>query len=94
MNSYAVTLYSDKKNEIKRFLDYFYCDNIILNNELKWEKVYKDPIELLDIVGVFIENSDKYKINMWISIDEGIFININDYNAENIIRYIYERFPY
>lgn len=94
MNSYAVTLYSDKKNEIKRFLDSFYCDNIILNNELKWEKVYKDPIELLDIVGVFIENSDKYKINMWISIDEGIFININDYNAENIIRYIYERFPY
>ena len=94
MNSYAVTLYSDKKNEIKRFLDSLYCDNIILNNELKWEKVYKDPIELLDIVGVFIENSDKYKINMWISIDEGIFININDYNAENIIRYIYERFPY
>ena len=94
MDNYAVNLYSDKKDEIKRFLNSFYCDDIDLSNDLKWEKIYENPIELLDIVCVFIENNDRYKINMWISIDKGIFININDYNAEDIIRYIYERFPY
>ena len=47
-----------------------------------------------DIIGAFIENNDKYKINMWISLDKGIYINVTDYNADKIIRYIYERFPY
>ena len=29
-----------------------------------------------------------------ISIDNGIFINVTDDNLDNIIRYIYDRFPY
>ena len=94
MNNYAVNLYSDKKDEIKNFLESFYCDDIILNNEFKWEKSYQNPIDLIEIIGVFIENNEKYKINMWVSIDNGVFININDNNANDVIKYIYERFPY
>jgi len=59
-----------------------------------WENHYKNPTEIADIIGTFIENNDKYKINMWISLDKDFFININDYNADKIIRYLYERYPW
>jgi len=90
----VVNLYSDKKGEISKFLSVFYNKEISLDNDLKWENKYNNSIEIADIVGTFIDNNDKYKINMWISLDEGTFINVTDYNADNIIRYLYERFPY
>ena len=90
-----VNLYSDKKGEILKFLKMFYNDeNLKINNELKWEKVYENPIEIADIIGSFIENNDKFKINLWISLDEGTFINVTENNADNIIRYLFERYPY
>ena len=89
-----VNLYSDKKGEISKFLSDFYNKEINLESDLKWENKYDNSIEIADIVGTFIDNNDKYKINMWISLDEGTFINVTDDNADNIIRYLYERFPY
>lgn len=88
------SLYSDKDNEINNFLNKFY-DNINLKeNNLKWEKEFENPLEIADIIGTFIDNNDKFKINMWVSIDAGFFINVNDGNANEIIKYLYERFPY
>ena len=37
---------------------------------------------------------DKFDINMWISLDKDVFINVTDDNADKIIRYLYERYPY
>ena len=89
-----VNLYSDKKSENSKFLKDFYNKEIPLQNDLKWEKKYNNSIEIADIIGNFIDNNEKYKINMWISLDEGTFINVTDYNADDIIKYLYERFPY
>ena len=52
--------------------------------------IYFDMIEL---ISCFIDNKENFKINLWISIDDGIFINVTDDNIEEIIKYIYERFP-
>ena len=65
-----------------------------LDNDLEWEKNFENPIEIVDIIGAFIENNDLYEINMWISIDKDCFINVTDDNADELIRYLYERFPY
>lgn len=90
-----VNLYSSKQGEIKRFIENYEEKNIdVKSSSLKWEKEYLNPIEISDIIGVFIENNDKYQVNMWISLDEGIFINITDNNADPIIRYLFERYPY
>lgn len=89
-----VDLYSDKEGEISKFLYSFYKKNIPLNNSLKWEKVFEDPIEMVDIIGTFIDNKDLYKINMWVSLDRGAFINVTENNADKLIRYLYERYPY
>ena len=90
-----VNLYSSKQGEIKRFVENYEEKNMDLQtNDLKWEKQYLNPIEISDIIGIFIENNDKYQVNMWVSLDEGIFINITDDNADQVIRYLFERYPY
>lgn len=89
-----VRLYSSKRSDINNFLNTFFNKTDEHINLLEWEKKYQNPIEIVDIIGTFIDNNDKYSINMWISLDKGIFININDDNADKIIRYIYERYPW
>lgn len=89
-----ISLYSPKSGEIDRFLSSFYNKKIELENKLKHNITFENPIEMTDFIGTFIENNDKYKINMWISLDRGIYINITEHNADKIIRYIYERYPY
>ena len=93
-----IMLYSDTENEINRFLKSFFSkkDNQIIekNNLLEWQKKYQNPLEIVDMIGTFIENNDQYKINMWISLDKDVFINVTDQNADKLIRYIYERYPW
>ena len=90
----VISLYSTKQDEIKRFLEKFYNEEINLSNNLEWEKVYSNPIEMADMIGVYIDNNDSFRINMWVSIDEGFSINVNNNNANQIIKYLFERFPY
>ena len=90
----SINLYSTENGEIQRFLTSFYNKKIELENDLKWNTEFENPIEMNDMIGTFIENNDRYKINMWISLDKGIYVNVTDHNADKIIRYIYERFPY
>ncbi len=93
----TVNLYSQKSGEISRFLTNFYNknDNMNIQNDmLKWNNAYDNPIEISDIIGVFVDNNDKYDINMWISLDENIFINVTSSNSDKIIRYLFERYPY
>lgn len=90
----SVNFYSDKKGEINKFLSKYYETDLDIQDSLKWEKEYKNPIEIAEMVGTFIDNNEEYKINMWISLDNGIFINVTNNNANEIIKYLYERFPY
>ena len=90
----VVNFYSNKKGEINRFLSGFYETNLDIYSDLKWEKNYNNPIEMAEIIGVFIDNNDKYEISMWVSLDKGLYINVTDNNANDLIKYIYERFPF
>ena len=90
--SVIVNLYSKNNNEISRFLNNYSEEKV--NNILEWKKEFKNPIEIADIIGVFIDNKEDYNINMWISLDKDFFINVTDNNADQIIRYLFERYPY
>lgn len=89
-----VDLYSSKPNEIYEFLNKFYDNTVCDMQTLKWEKSFNNPVEIADIIGVFIDNNDKYSINMWISLDDGFFLNVTDNNVNQIIKYLFERYPY
>ena len=92
----TVNLYSSKTGEIKRFLSSFYSSNekFSVTNDLKWEKTYDNPVEISDMIGALIDNDDKFDINMWVCLDQDIFINVTPANSDTIIRYLYERYPY
>ena len=90
----VVTLFSEKSGELNKFLSNFYNTNLNIENKLNWEKKFANPIELADIIGTFIDNIENYFITMWISLDSDIFIRISDTNANNVIKYLFERYPY
>ncbi len=93
--SVKVKLHTQKKGEINRFLSKFYNTNLSIYENLEWEKEYKNPIEISDIIGTYVDNyNDFININMWICLDKNIFINITDLNANKIIKYLFERYPY
>lgn len=92
--SVTVALYSSNSKDIHDFLNKFYDTNSSNINTTEWEKDFANPIEIADIIGVFIDNNNKYNINMWINLDSGFFLNVTDNNANKIIKYLYERYPY
>ena len=92
--SAIVDIYSEKPNEIKNFIDKFYEKNINFENNLEYEIVFENPIIASDIISAFIDNNDRFDIHMWLSLDENVFINVTEYNADKIIRYLFERYPY
>ena len=92
--SITVRLRSKKKNEINRFLSLYYDTNMGINDDLTWKKDYKNPIEVSDIIGVYIDNIDSYDLHMWLCLDKNVYINITNSNGNDVIRYLFERFPY
>ena len=72
-----INLYSETSGEIKKFLELFYSKNITLSNDLFWEVSYDNPIDMIELVSCFIDNKEKFKINLWISFDERYFYKCN-----------------
>ena len=96
--------YSNKDGEIFNFLSKYnrniensYKDIQDLDvylHSLEWQKEYKNPIEVATVLGVFADNMEDFDIVMWVSLDKGYYIKITPNNADSIIRYLYERYPY
>ena len=89
----SLNIFSNLKGEINSFLSKFYNTNLDICENLKWEKLYKNPVEMVDLIGAFIDNSDKFDINLWICLDEDVYINVTDKNADDVIKYLFERYP-
>ncbi len=90
----TLNIFSDKKGEINKFLSKFYNTSLGLDNNLSWKKEYDNPIELADIIGTYIDNSEDFNLNLLISLDKDVYINITENNADKLIRYLFERYPY
>ena len=73
-------------------MQHFSKDISSIYDDLLWQKNYENPIEIADIISALLEND--YDINMWISLDKDVFINVTEHNADDIIRYLFERYPY
>lgn len=86
--------HSSKKGEINKFLSNFYNIDLEISDKLIFEKEYNNPIELSDLIGVYIDNFQKFDLHLWICLDKNVFIYITDSNANEIIKYLFERYPY
>lgn len=89
----SLNLYSENENEIKKFLEKYYSKNFELSNDLFYNKEFDNPIDMIEIVSCLIDNSDKYNIAPWINLDDDVYIFITDNNLNNVIKYLFERYP-
>lgn len=89
-----VNLYSESSKELEKFLSSFYNSSFDINDNLNWEHKYSNPVELAEIIGAYVDNLDNFNIVMWISLDKGVYINVTTDNADSLIKYLYERYPY
>lgn len=90
----TINFYSEKNGEIKKFLEQYYSKNLNLKDNLICKIEYDNPVEMIDIISCFIDNNQKYQINLWICLDTDVYICVSDQNINNLIKYIYERYPY
>ena len=90
---FIVNIFSEKKHEIEKFLKLYFNKDIKIKNKTYWQKEYDNPLDMIDILSCFADNEDNFEIAFWISLDKNIFININKYTANDIIKYLLERFP-
>lgn len=89
----SINIFSNKKGEINKFLSMYYNTNLEIDDELKWQKTYNNPIEMAELIGVFIENVDNFNLNLWVCLDVDVYIHVSKKNADKLIRYMYQRYP-
>ena len=89
-----VILYSDKSNEINNFLNKFYSNKSDHGNSTSWQKEFPNPVEITEFIAAFADNKNSFDITMWVCLDEDVFIKISPSNSNNIIKYLFERYPY
>ena len=93
MKPAILKIYSENKKDLEIFLSKFYEKDYILENKEFYELDFENPINMLDILTCYTENSEKFNLNLWISLDKNVFILITEENINEIIKYIYERYP-
>lgn len=86
-----ISLYCEDEALLSSFLNKYYNKN--LKNSME-DISFDNPIELVDLISIIIDNNDKYPISAWINLDEDIYIKITNSNVNEIIKYLYERYPY
>lgn len=90
----SVNLISENSEELEKFLSSFYNSSFDINDNLNWEHKYNNPVELAEIIGAYVDNLEDFNIVMWVSLDKGVYINVTTDNADSLIKYLYERYPY
>ena len=89
-----VILFSGKSDEINNFLNKFYSTKSDHSDSTSWQKEFPNPVEITEFIAAFADNSHSFDLVMWISLDEDVFIKISPSKSNNIIKYLFERYPY
>ena len=89
-----IILFSNKCDEIENYLNKFYSNKSNYNESTSWQKEFPNPVEISEFIAAFADNNNSFDIAMWVSLDEDVFIKISPSNSNNIIKYLFERYPY
>ncbi|MCI8309956.1 MAG: hypothetical protein HFJ45_07300 [Clostridia bacterium] len=91
---YSANLFTENSKNLNDFLNKFYEKEIKLNENLKFEAEFENPVDMIELISTLIDNNEKFNIGIWISIDPDLYINITEQNLDKVIKYIFERYPY
>ncbi len=89
-----IILFSNRSGEITHFLNKFYSNKSNVTESKSWQKEFPNPVEISEYIAAFADNNHSFNLAMWISLDKDVFIKISPSNSNNIIKYLFERYPY
>ncbi|MBR3133297.1 MAG: hypothetical protein IKG42_04460 [Clostridia bacterium] len=89
-----LNLFSINLNDINNFLSKFYSKNITSFSNQNCKLNFENPTELVSILSAIIDNNETFKITAWLNLDNETFIKVTENNLDEIIKYLYERYPY
>lgn len=91
--SVILNLASKDEGSLKLFLDSFFeIDSKLDNDVIEWVNVFNKPLEAIDMMTAAMDNKEKYKIRLRISIDPELFVDVNQDNIDDIVKYMLFRF--
>ena len=89
----TVNLWSGKSGEIKRFLESYYGKNITMDEDVgQWIYVFRKPVDAVDMISAIMDNNDKFRIGMYLQVDEGDLHPVTFENHNDIIKGIFHLF--
>lgn len=89
MKSITVSLITEKKEELNRFLSKYYNREMNIKKEtFKWSLICNSPLECLSLITTVIDNNNQYNMQVVVSMPELSGI-INDDNINQFVKYLY-----
>lgn len=88
--SITVNLWSKKEGEIKRFLEKYYQDEVIMDEDVdQWSYVYREPLKSVDIISALMDNTHKYEIALGVQVNNGDLYPVTEENHNDVIKGIF-----
>ena len=89
-------LFSTDIYSIENFLKKFYKNKSLPNVSVfeNYKLSFENPVEMSDILSAIIDNNDKYNISAWVNLDNDLYFKVTRHNLNDIIKYLFERYPY
>lgn len=89
--SISISLWSTLQGEIQRFLSSYYQKDIQRDEECSsWIHDFSNPLETIDLISALMDNLHKYKVAMYIHMDNGYLHKITEENYNDIIKDLIE----
>lgn len=81
-----INLMSNKKGEIKKFLDLYYNGNSKVDEDIsEWIYIYNKPVEAIKIIDSFVNKGEKFKISLWVQVGEDDLTVVDKHNKDLIL---------
>ncbi len=89
--SISISLWSTLQGEIQRFLSSYYEKDIQIDEECSsWIHDFLNPLETIDLISALLDNLHKYKVTMYIHMENGYLHKITEENYNDIIKDLIE----
>lgn len=89
--SVSISLWSNMQGEIQNFLSSYYQKDVQYNEELRsWTSDFYNPLETIDIISALMDNVHKYKVTMYIHMENGYLHKITEENYNDVIKGLLE----
>ncbi|PYG88869.1 hypothetical protein LY28_01233 [Ruminiclostridium sufflavum DSM 19573] len=89
--SVSISLWSAIEGEIQRFLSSYYQMDIQKEEQCQnWISDFFNPLESIDMISALMDNFYKYKLTMYIHMENGYLHKITEENYNDVIKGLFE----